>query len=85
MSKVDEILFSRIKSIISDCVCKTLNFHNAKTTEIVLNKLANEYTDKVITQAKKELRELIMAECVPEPRWCDCHSDIKEKVLELFK
>ena len=46
-----------IKSIISDCICKTLTFHKVKTTEDVLNLLSNEYVDKIITYLKSHLEK----------------------------
>ena len=46
--------FASIKSIISDCICRVLWFHNVKTTETILNMLSNEYTDKIITALKAE-------------------------------
>ena len=39
--------FEIIKSIISDCICKTVVFLNAKITDSLLNFLANEYADKI--------------------------------------
>ena len=45
--------FILIKSIISDCICKTTLFLNQTIPENALNLLANEYTDKIIEEIKK--------------------------------
>ncbi len=46
--------FESVKSIIGDCICKTVNFVGAKISESPLNLLANEYADKVIKEFSKE-------------------------------
>jgi hypothetical protein len=46
--------FVLIKSIISDCICKTTKFLGQKIPESALNLLANEYTDKIIKEIKDE-------------------------------
>ena len=45
--------FATIKSIVSDCVCKAINSCGAMIGAPVLNKLANEYTDKIIASFQK--------------------------------
>lgn len=45
--------FEIIKSIVSDCICKTLRYVNVKITEKELNLLANEYADKILSQFKQ--------------------------------
>jgi hypothetical protein len=44
--------FNSIKTIVSDCICKTTAFLGQKITEDTLNLLANEYTDKIIEEIK---------------------------------
>ncbi len=45
-----EHLFVNVKGIISDCVCKTVVFLDAKIPDAALNLLANEYADKIIKE-----------------------------------
>ena len=40
--------FPFIKSIVSDCICKTTVLLKQHMPEQVLNSLANEYADKII-------------------------------------
>ena len=48
-------IFPIIKSIISDCICRTAVFLKGKIPEVLLNSLANEYTDKVLNSLKEKI------------------------------
>ena len=43
--------FELVKSIISDCICRTVGFMGMKIPDSALNLLANEYTDKIMKMA----------------------------------
>lgn len=46
--------FALIKSIISDCICKSVVFVGGKIPETALNLLANEYANKICDENQKE-------------------------------
>ncbi len=52
----EEKIFILIKSNISDCICKIVNFLKCKIPETVLNLLANEYSDKIAKTISKRIR-----------------------------
>jgi hypothetical protein len=48
------LTFEIIKTIISDCICKTARILDKNISNTVLNLLANEYTDKIMKEIENE-------------------------------
>lgn len=52
-----EKIFTLVKSQVSSCICHTCNFLKVQIPDICLNKLSNEYADKIIADIIKKLKE----------------------------
>lgn len=51
--------FALIKSMVSDCICRTAVLLEKNIPEKALNLLANEYADKILKSLKDEKEPIV--------------------------